>query len=127
MVETILHSGQFNDYDGNIITVTISKRTDLNAVPSSLVFTAAQGSKLVTVWSMTGEAAIDEPTVGWITLRQVSAVPLPGSNYWKYTYSVSVQANSTSSTRTTTLTVSILDGEGAGEVSLNIPVTQNRQ
>lgn len=125
-VETILHSGSFNDYDGNEIKVTFYRRVDLNVRPSQIEFPVSGGEAYVTVWSNTGSACISDPAVSWLDYRQVGSEPIEGTNWYKYTYLITCDPASGggSGRKTYTWNVYIEDGVGTGVVSTSFKVIQ---
>lgn len=120
---TLLHSGEFVDYDGNTITVEFFKKIDLNANPTSLSFSDAGGSRSLVIWSRDGDAKLYDPTVDWLsyTVPSNHAVPVVGTDYYKYTYIIHCNSNS-GDERTTNLHIGI---EGMGGVIIDVPVTQS--
>lgn len=121
--ETILHSGEFLDQNDNMFKVTFYKRTDLNAVPSSMSFGMSGGTQTLVIWSRTGEAILRiNPTYSWLNYQQVSAEPIVGTEYHKYTYNIICDATTTE--RTGVLDVGIEYGQGVGE-TIQVVVTQS--
>lgn len=118
---TLLHSGEFVDYNGNTITVEFFKKIDLNANPTSLSFPYIASDRYLTIWSRDGDAKLYDPLVDWCNYRQMRAVQLPGSDYYKYTYRISCTRNNTDEERSTTLHIGI---EGMGGVIIDVPLTQ---
>lgn len=123
-VETLLHSGQFTDYDGNTIKVEIFKKVDFNVMPASLSFGVVGASSTLSIWSRDGDAELYDPQVDWLSWSQIKAEKLPGSDYYKYTYRITVTANNTGSSRSTNLGAGLETGTVVGRM-MNIPVTQN--
>ena len=121
--ETVLHSGCFNDYDGNIIEVTFYSKTDLNASPSSLHFKANGETLQLTIWSRDGDAYLGDNFPEWLTYSQVSSEPLVGSPFYRYTYNITADENP-GTKRDYTITVCI---EGIGFINIEVPVTQAGQ
>lgn len=122
-VETILHSGSFNDYNGEEINVTFFRRTPLNAVPKSIVFYRDGGTGRLKIWSRTGSADLSDPPCNWLNCNQVNAEPIVGSKYYKYTYEVICDYNNTGEKRECDLSVYIEDGQGIGNI-LYVHITQ---
>ena len=123
--QTVLHSGQFVTQEDDVVTVTFYRRTDLNAVPGSMSFGASGGTETLEIWSRTGEAILRiNPTYDWLDYQQVSATPIVGTEYHKYTYNIICSANSSSSSRTGVLDVGIEYGQGVGE-TIQVSVTQS--
>lgn len=120
-VETILHSGSFNDYDGNLIKVTFYRRIDLNASPTSMTFYSDGGTVNLSIWSRVGDAELFDPPASWLDWRQVSSEKLVGCDYYKYTYEITCDPNNSGEDRTSVFHVGI---EGMGGVILNVPVIQ---
>ena len=120
-VETILHSGSFNDYNGDEIKVTFFRRVDLNASPTSLTFYVDGGTGTLSIWSRVGDAELFDPTVGWLNWRQIGSEKLVGSDYYKYTYEITCDPNNSGDKRTGEFHIGI---EGMGGVILNVPVIQ---
>lgn len=118
---SLLHSGEFVDYDGNIITIEFFKRTDINASPASLSYSDAGGFRTLTIWSRDGDAYIADPQVDWWNYQQTKAEPLPGSDYYKYTYRISCNSNSSGEDRETVIHVHL---EGVGGVHIDVPIYQ---
>ena len=119
--ETILHSGSFNDYNGEEIKVTFYRRVDLNATPSSLTFYVDGGTRTLSIWSRVGDAILFDPTVDWISYRKISSEKLVGCDYYKYTYEITCNANTSGNDRTGELNIGI---EGMGGVKITVPVIQ---
>lgn len=124
MIETKLHSGQFTDYDGNIIEVEIFKKIDLNIQPASLSFGVGTGSSTVKIWSRDGDAILYDFPYEWITYRQLRSERLPGSDYYMYTYQITVSANNTGAVRSADLNVGLETGPVVGALT-TLKVTQN--
>lgn len=120
-VSTKLHSGSFVDYDGNEITISFYKKTDINALPSTLSYSDAGGTRTLTIWSTDGDAYIADPQVDWWNYSQTGAEPLPGSDFYKYTYMITVQPNSTGNDRDANIHVHL---EGIGSVHIDVPIHQ---
>lgn len=122
--ETILHSGEFVTQDDELVMVTFYRRTDLNAVPSSMSFGISGGTETLEIWSRTGEAILRiNPTYDWLNYQQVSATPIVGTEYHKYTYNIICDANATSDERTGYLDIGIEYGQGVGD-TIQVVVTQ---
>lgn len=119
--ETILHSGSFNDYNGEEIKVTFYRRVDLNATPSSLTFYVDGGTRTLSIWSRVGDAILFDPTVDWLSYRKISSEKLVGCDYYKYTYEITCDANTSGNDRTSELNIGI---EGMGGVKITVPVIQ---
>ena len=119
--ETILHSGSFNDYNGEEIKVTFYRRVDLNATPSSLTFYVDGGTRTLSIWSRVGDAILFDPTVDWLGYRKISSEKLVGCDYYKYTYEITCDANTSGNDRTSELNIGI---EGMGGVKITVPVIQ---
>ena len=119
--ETILHSGSFNDYNGEEIKVTFYRRVDLNASPTSLTFYVDGGTSTLSIWSRVGDAILFDPTVDWLSYRKISSEKLVGCDYYKYTYEITCDANTSGNDRTSELNIGI---EGMGGVKITVPVIQ---
>ena len=119
--ETILHSGSFNDYNGEEIKVTFYRRVDLNASPTSLTFYVDGGTRTLSIWSRVGDAILFDPTVDWLNYRKISSEKLVGCDYYKYTYEITCDANTSGDDRTSELNIGI---EGMGGVRITVPVIQ---
>ena len=119
--ETILHSGSFNDYNGEEIKVTFYRRVDLNASPTSLTFYVDGGTRTLSIWSRVGDAILFDPTVDWLSYRKISSEKLVGCDYYKYTYEITCDANTSGNDRTSELNIGI---EGMGGVKITVPVIQ---
>ena len=119
--ETILHSGSFNDYNGEEIKVTFYRRVDLNATPSSLTFYVDGGTRTLSIWSRVGDAILFDPTVDWLNYSKISSEKLVGCDYYKYTYEITCDANTSGNDRTSELNIGI---EGMGGVKITVPVIQ---
>ena len=119
--ETILHSGSFNDYNGEEIKVTFYRRVDLNASPTSLTFYVDGGTRTLSIWSRVGDATLFDPTVDWLSYRKISSEKLIGCEYYKYTYEITCDANTSGNDRTSELSIGI---EGMGGVKITVPVIQ---
>lgn len=119
--ETILHSGSFNDYNGDEIKVTFYRRVDLNASPTSLTFYVDGGTGTLSIWSRVGDAELFDPTVNWLNWRQIRSEKLVGCDYYKYTYEITCEANDSGEDRTGEFHIGI---EGMGGVIINVPVIQ---
>ena len=117
--ETILHSGSFNDYNGEEIKVTFYRRVDLNASPTSLTYYKSGGAQILSIWSRAGDAELFDPPADWIWHRQVKAEEY--GDYHKYTYEITCDPNNTGKERKVDLSVGI---EGMGGVRITIPVIQ---
>lgn len=120
-VESLLHSGSFVDYDGNEITISFYKKTDINAIPTVMSFSDLGGSKTLTIWSTDGDAYIGDPLVDWWNYTQIGAEPLPGSDFYKYTYRIQVQPNHTPNPRVDSIHIHL---EGIGGVRLDVNISQ---
>ena len=119
--ETILHSGSFNDYNGEEIKVTFYRRVDLNANPTSLTFYVNSETRTLSIWSRVGDAILFDPTVDWLSYRKISSEKLVGCDYYKYTYEITCAANTSGNDRTSELNIGI---EGMGGVKITVPVIQ---
>lgn len=119
--ETILHSGSFNDYNGEEIKVTFYRRVDLNASPKSLTFYVDGGTSTLKIWSRVGDAILFDPTVDWLNYRKISSEKLVGCDYYKYTYEITCAANTSGNDRTSEFNIGI---EGMGGVKITVPVIQ---
>ncbi len=119
--ETILHSGSFNDYNGDEIKVTFYRRIDLNVSPESLAFEHEGQTRQLTIWSRVGDAKLFDPTVDWLNWRQIRAEKLVGSDYYKYVYEITCEENTSGEDRTGELHIGI---EGMGGVIITVPVIQ---
>ena len=119
--ETILHSGSFNDYNGNEIVVTFYRRVDLNASPTSMTFASDGGTVTMSIWSRVGDAELFDPTAEWLNYRQLRAEKLVGCDYYKYIYEITCEPNNSGEDRTGEFHVGI---EGMGGVIINVPVIQ---
>lgn len=119
--ETILHSGSFNDYNGDEIKVTFYRRVDLNASPTSLTFYVDGGTGTLSIWSRVGDAELFDPTVDWLNYRQLRAEKLVGCDYYKYTYEITCEVNDSGEDRTGEFNIGI---EGMGGVIITVPVIQ---
>lgn len=119
--ETILHSGSFNDYNGEEIKVTFYRRVDLNASPTSLTFYVNSETRTLSIWSRVGDAILFDPTVDWLSYRKISSEKLVGCDYYKYTYEITCSANTSGNDRTSELNIGI---EGMGGVKITVPVIQ---
>ena len=119
--ETILHSGSFNDYNGEEIKVTFYRRVDLNASPTSLTFYVDGGTRTLSIWSRVGDAILFDPTVDWLNYMKISSEKLVGCDYYKYTYEITCDANTSGDDRTSELNIGI---EGMGGVKITVPVIQ---
>lgn len=119
--ETILHSGSFNDYNGEEIKVTFYRRVDLNASPTSLTFYVDGGTRTLSIWSRVGDAILFDPTVDWLNYRKIGSEKLVGCDYYKYTYEITCNANTSGDDRTSELNIGI---EGMGGVKITVPVIQ---
>lgn len=119
--ETILHSGSFNDYNGEEIKVTFYRRVDLNASPTSLTFYVNSETRTLSIWSRVGDAILFDPTVDWLSYRKISSEKLVGCDYYKYTYEITCNANTSGNDRTSELNIGI---EGMGGVKITVPVIQ---
>ena len=119
--ETILHSGSFNDYNGEEIKVTFYRRVDLNASPTSLTFYVNSETRTLSIWSRVGDAILFDPTVDWLSYRKISSEKLVGCDYYKYTYEITCDANTSGDDRTSELNIGI---EGMGGVKITVPVIQ---
>ena len=119
--ETILHSGSFNDYNGEEIKVTFYRRVDLNANPTSLTFYVNSETRTLSIWSRVGDAILFDPTVDWLSYRKISSEKLVGCDYYKYTYEITCDANTSGNDRTSELNIGI---EGMGGVKITVPVIQ---
>ena len=119
--ETILHSGSFNDYNGEEIKVTFYRRVDLNANPTSLTFYVNSETRTLSIWSRVGDATLFDPTVDWLSYRKISSEKLVGCDYYKYTYEITCDANTSGNDRTSELNIGI---EGMGGVKITVPVIQ---
>lgn len=119
--ETILHSGSFNDYNGEEIKVTFYRRVDLNASPTSLTFYVNSETRTLSIWSRVGDAILFDPTVDWLSYRKISSEKLVGCDYYKYTYEITCDANTSGNDRTSELNIGI---EGMGGVKITVPVIQ---
>lgn len=98
---------------------------DLHAEPSVLNFTSAGGTDYVTIWSDTGSAALNDPSVSWLTHNQAGYEPIPDTNWYKYTYAITCEPNNTGSPRSYTWGVYIEDGEGTGIAHTSFTVNQS--
>lgn len=120
--ETILHSGSFNDYNGDEIKVTFYRRVDLNASPTSLTFYVDGGTGTLSIWSRVGDAELGDPQVDWLHWGPATnREKLVGCDYYKYTYEITCDPNNSGEDRTTELSVDI---EGMGGVIITVPVIQ---
>ena len=119
--ETILHSGSFNDYNGEEIKVTFYRRVDLNASPTSLTFYVNGGTSTLSIWSRVGDAILFDPTVDWLNYRKIRSEKLVGCDYYKYTYEITCNANTSGNDRTSEFNIGI---EGMGGVKITVPVIQ---
>lgn len=106
--ETILHSGEFTDYNGEDIKVTFFRHIDLNAKPMWMAFSDAGGTRELTIWSNMGDAHLADPTVDWLNYSLTSTEPVVGTPYYKYTYQIQCYSNS-GAERETYLTVDLRD------------------
>ena len=120
MYTSLLHSGEFVDYDGNIVTIEFFKKVDLNTNPSSLTFSDAGGFKSLTIWSRDGDAELYDPQVDWLSYQQIHSEPVVGTDYYKYTYKIICDSNS-GDERSSVLHIGI---EGMGGIIIDVPVTQ---
>ena len=121
---TLLHSGEFTDYNGNKVTVEFYKVYNLYVVPRTIKFGSDGGTQLVTVWSNKGNAYLGDPMVLWLNYRQVSAERLPGSEQFKYTFEITCEPNTTGARRTYVWKAHIDSGEGTGYATNTLQVIQ---
>ena len=123
ILESTLHTGSFNDYSGNIITVEFYKREEvatLAVVPSSIRFTSSSQTSGVTATWYSGS----EPTLsieytwgdpGWLSLHGSGTVSGNTKN-WGFTAS----SNDTLMERDAKVIVT------NGLDTIAVPVKQNR-
>lgn len=85
-MKKILHSGQFLDYDGNIIKITFYQEKHLWVSRTSIVAPYTGGEYVVEVWSDAGVAYINDSTVSWIDdpIYQGSYKNSDGHTVYKY-------------------------------------------
>lgn len=88
-MKKILHSGQFLDYDGNIIKVTFYKEKHLWISKRSIESPASGGDFEVEVWSDAGHAEIYERDYDWVELISNGAyINNEGHSVYKYIFRV---------------------------------------
>lgn len=105
-MKKILHSGQFLDYDGNIIKVTFYKEKHLWISKRSIVSPASGGEFEVEVWSDAGEAKIYERDYDWVELEtNGSYINKEGHSVYKYIFKVA--KNNSGPSRTATFSVGV--------------------
>lgn len=85
-MKKILHSGQFLDYDGNIIKVTFYQEKHLWVSRTSIVAPYTGGEYEVEVWSDVGDAVIYDSQYEWISdpIFQGSYKNSEGHTVYKY-------------------------------------------
>ena len=120
----LLHSGIFNDYDGNIIKVSFYKKTDINAYPTPLHFGAGGGSQVLAIWSRDGDACLGDPYEEWWNYRQIRAEKIVGTDWYRYYYYIDVEPNEGYSAREANINVYNDAGEMARMV---VPLIQDGQ
>lgn len=121
---TLLHSGEFSDYDGNKVRVSFYRVYGVRVWPDYLIFDAAGGILRVSVWSTKGNAYLYDNNPSWLSASLVSSEQLPGSQYYKYTYDISCSAN-TGTMRNCMWTVGVEDGPEAGYGTTRLHIVQN--
>lgn len=88
-MKKILHSGQFLDYDGNIIKVSFYKEKHLWISRRSITSPGSGGEFEVEVWSDAGEAKIYERDYDWVELiSSGSYINNEGHRVYKYIFRV---------------------------------------
>lgn len=85
-MKKILHSGQFLDYDGNIIRITFYQEKHLWVSRTSITTPYTGGEYDVEVWSDVGDAYINDSPVSWIDdpIYQGSYKNSDGHTVYKY-------------------------------------------
>jgi hypothetical protein len=88
-MKKILHSGQFLDYDGNIIKVSFYKEKHLWISRRSITSPGSGGDFEVEVWSDAGEAIIYERDYDWVELISSGSYRnKDGQTVYKYIFRV---------------------------------------
>lgn len=122
-VNTLLHSGEFTDYENNKIRVSFYRVYGVRVWPDWLRFPSSGGTLRVSIWSTKGNARLSDNYPSWVNPTQVSAELLPGSQYYKYTYDVTCSSNS-GNRRAFRWTVNVEDGPEAGYGTTSFEVSQ---
>lgn len=105
-MKKILHSGQFLDYDGNIIKVSFYKEKHLWVSRTSITTPYTGGEYEVEVWSDAGEAIIYERDYDWVELESNGSYRnKDGHSVYKYIFRVA--SNNGGPSRTATFSVGV--------------------
>ena len=119
-MKKILHSGEFLDYDGNIIRVTFYKEKHLWVSRSSITAPYTGGEYEVEVWSDVGEALIYDSQYDWIDdpIFQGSYKNSDGHTVYKYLIKIKGRPFvGTNTTATLNVGVEITDSETLNELN----------
>lgn len=131
-----LHSGQFLDYDGNIIKITFYQEKHLWVSRSSITSPYTGGEYEVEVWSDAGDAYINDSPVSWIDdpIFEGSYKNSDGHNVYKYKIKIAGRSLvGHTQSATFNVSVEITDSETLDELNeydnttLNKTITITRQ
>ena len=119
--DTLLHSGEFVDNNGDTVRVSFYKRLFFAVSVESFDLPAANCLKVFYIYTRGCDSQLESP-VDWVEITHLSSLNHNGTTYsLNYIY---VYANQTGSPRSTTLKATITDGPDAGKY-IDIPLTQS--
>ena len=130
-MKKILHSGQFLDYDGNIIKITFYQEKHLWVSNANLRAGFFGGVIEFELWSDAGIPAIRDHDYGWISDPTPKGSYVNSDGITVYKYSITVSKNPVvNSSRSAELVVYVeantdLNGY-EGELTRTITITQGR-
>lgn len=122
MIDTLLHSGEFSDNNGDVIRVSFYKRLWLEMNNYSFDFSSGFNQRQLHIFLRSYEGSLSSPTVDWIICEPIEPEYVNGTNF--YPYNIVCLANGTGSERSTSLRFTINTGPDTGKY-IDIPITQS--
>ncbi len=122
MIDTLLHSGEFSDSNGDVIRVSFYKRLWLEMNNYSFSFNSGFNQTQLHIFLRANEGSLSSSTVDWLICEPLDPEYVNGTNF--YPYHIVCLANETGSERSTSFRFTINTGPDAGKY-VDIPVTQS--
>ena len=123
MIDTLLHSGEFSDNNGDVIRVSFYKRLWIEVLPVDSISTGPSFyRRQLQVFVRGGEGSLSASTVDWVLYTAQPMYTSPGTNIFAYDFVV--MPNDTGNERSTSFRFTINTGPDAGKY-IDIPVTQS--
>ena len=122
MIDTLLHSGEFSDNNGDVIRVSFYKRMYLEIMPESFSFSASFNRTSLQIFLRGAEGTLSPSTEEWFICEPYDPIVVNGSSY--YSFNIVCLPNDTGSERSITLRFTINTGPDTGKY-VDIPITQS--